>query len=278
MSRTSGLSIAVLGLFLVVAASLTASLRLVDLSQLPGEGAFGGLTPPSVQLPLPASTGAGPVSSEVTTLVLLGLLLTLTILFWRRRIKDDTLIWRSLGMILLFAVYPIAVLLFRIFPGWVGNPDQSLVLTLLVLASTGLILASSIFIGLAWYERSRDLRTSAAMQAATSVKGVRKLLESMRERLYSAKESEAYRDAVVSCYSAMTALLERQGVRDRPSFTPRELQSNAGRTLITARPEIDVLTKLFEKARYDQMPMKKEDAEQSMEALGSIIDSLSRAG
>ena len=99
----------------------------------------------------------------------------------------------------------------------------------------------------------------------------------MRARLYSTKESEAYRDAVVSCYSAMTALLERQGVRDRPSFTPRELQSDASRTLNTARPEIDVLTKLFEKARYDQVPLKKEDAEQSMEALGSIVDSLSRA-
>jgi Domain of unknown function (DUF4129) len=263
--------ILLLGAFLEVTVSLSSALSQVDLSNLPGLGQVSGLTLPTVSATqVAAGTGQSWYSWAIipTTLALVFVLLVLVL---RRHSRGgDGFLWRLLGLVVALSLYPALVVVIKLFPAWGENPSQDLVLTTALLTFGALLAAAVVMVGLTLYERSKARLLTASLESNGSVQAVQRLVESLRARLYSAKESEACRDAVISCYSAMTGLLASHGVGDRPSFTPRELQTSAGRTLKGSQPEIDTLTRLFEKARYDKTPVKPEEARESLNALGRI--------
>lgn len=272
------ISVSLLVFFLEVVTSLSASLRLIDISKLPVVGAVSPLLFPvfqeSGQFADQSPSGADYWIFVATTVIVLTALV-----FWGRRRRDrggDSSFWNLLGVLLGVAYYLGIVELFsNIELSPAGSLQRGLIQTLTIISTAALVVGTLIMVALALLERSRNLRTSAPLESGGSVQEVRKLLQSIRERIYSLPEKEVYRDSVISCYSAMLRLLARYGAADRPSFTPQELETSASESLDLGAGDIYLLTRLFEKARYADVPITKREAEDSLDSLDRMAAEVS---
>jgi hypothetical protein len=263
-------SILLLALFLVTASSLAWSLRLVDISKLPSVSAAVQSSPPALQLPAPPTEGIT-TSSDSGIFIAGALVLLIIIIFLARKKRapmDPYSFWRILGLLLGIVLYfELAQLLpFLLSSGSAGLQAQ-LELTTVVVALSAILAAAAALAVLTFHEVSMESHKSALLEEASSVKGIRRLLQSMRARVYSMPEPGVYRDSVIACYSAMTRLLGKRGAEDRPSLTPQELEANATSMAGSSKADVHLLTRLFEKARYAAAPVTKHDAEDSMNAL-----------
>lgn len=270
-----------LGFFLVVVTSLGEALRLIDMSKIQG-------TSPVVEPSPPTSGGFSrfPGVSEQLSyswiVVTVGVVLFFALLALakrRRLLGDDSLLWRVVGALLGVAIYPALLLLARVIPLQSSGLQQYLMLATITVAIAALVVAASVMVFLSLYERSKSFHLSASLRDEHPLRSVRRLIASMKETIYSVRGRETYRDSIIACYSAMTKLLAGYGAPDKRSFTPRELRTSAGRLLGISGSEIDDMTRLFEKARYGEVPPSRLEAQRSVEALERITDELqSRIG
>jgi LPXTG-motif cell wall-anchored protein len=257
-----------LGLFIISAVSLAASLRSIDVSELLATSSVGRPSVPTLQQPAQVAsvTGSGSVVWLIVAAVAIASLVLLFLIRRRKSLAGGLLFWRLLGATLGITVFIVFVELLKGAVLSIGGAQQELVSTTDILFLAGALAVVSAIAAFAWFERSRIIATSASLEESP-VQNIKKILESVRRRIYSMPQSEVYRDSVIACYSAMTRLLAKYGARDRPSFTPQELESSASESLAFAGTDIHLLTKLFEKARYADAPVTRREAEDSADAL-----------
>ena len=267
--------ILMIGVFLVVGGSLLASLGAIDLPSLAGSSAMTSPTPPTViqAQPSPALTQGYPVA---TLSVLAIALLVAGYLFLRRKRVNPggRLVWQTIGILIGVAAYFILSDTVWSLPYPRGDSLQGTTLVTTLGLFVALATVGGVLIYLAIVERKRALLASSMSWTADPVARARALTASLRRRLYSDRGSEADRDSVLACYSAMTQVLASHGSADRPSFTPREFQRSSGSTLKVSGSSITDLTSIFEKARYAASPVTHADALTAVEALDSLVGEL----
>lgn len=94
--------------------------------------------------------------------------------------------------------------------------------------------------------------------------------EVVRKAVRQLETGGDYRTAVLACYQRMCSFLERQGVRSQETKTAREIEEEALRRLGLSQGSVDVLTGLFEEARYSAHevgPAQRDRAVSCLEAI-----------
>lgn len=263
-----------IGAFLVVGGSLLASLGAIDLPGLARSSVITSPVPPTVTpaQPSPALAQGYPVA---TLWVLAVALLLLVYLFLRRKkVNPAGHSWHTIGILLGVAAYFVIsdTIWFLPYPGGDSLQGVTLVVTLGLFVSLATV--GGVLVYLAVVERRVAPAASSMSEGANPVARARELAASLRRKLYSDRGSDADRDSVLACYSAMTKVLASHGSADRPSFTPREFQRSAGRALKISGNSMVDLTRTFEKARYAASPVTHADALTSVEALESLVGEL----
>lgn len=79
-----------------------------------------------------------------------------------------------------------------------------------------------------------------------------------------------YRAAILGCYRAICSVLERQAPMDSSKLTAREFESVAARNLGVGRRYLHDATALFERARYSNDFIGKEDSERAQVCLEQL--------
>ncbi len=102
-------------------------------------------------------------------------------------------------------------------------------------------------------------------------KDVTETIDRTLSDLYKGKDA---RSAIIRCYIEMSHHLEQQGVSERDSFTPREFRTWAMKRLDLGIESLEVLTSMFEKARYSHHPLSIEEKEQAIESLEDLKEQL----
>ncbi len=72
-------------------------------------------------------------------------------------------------------------------------------------------------------------------------------------------KGEDVKDVIIRNYQKMCVILEKEGVQQKESYTPRELERRAVEQLSLKETTIDEMTRLFEKAKYSDHPLGKID-------------------
>jgi len=72
-------------------------------------------------------------------------------------------------------------------------------------------------------------------------------------------EGRDVRDIIIRNYQKMLIILEKEGVKQEISFTPRELEKVAINKLKLTEATIDEMTKLFEEAKYSDHPLGEKE-------------------
>ncbi len=98
-------------------------------------------------------------------------------------------------------------------------------------------------------------------------KDVTETIDRTLSDLYKGKDA---RSAIIRCYIEMGHHLEERGVSERESFTPREFRSRAMVRLDLTHEPLEVLTSMFEKARYSHHPLSLNEKEQAIESLEGL--------
>ena len=265
----------ILGAFLLAATSLLASLRQIEPSALPNSI---GVTAPSVpaltatQAPAASGTGASYLTfaAEVALLVALAIV----VIRRKRRMPGRYFFWETAGALIGLAAFFLVGYSLEVLPQAPFNALQSTAPAVAMLMLAALIVLGGALALQAVAERRRAVRATAMAKAEDPVDTAKELIASLRKRLYSDRGGGIDRQSIVACYSAMTKLLQSHGARDRPSYTPRELRVTAGRALNISGSSIDDLTRLFERARYDALPVTHAEAIESVAALERITGDL----
>ncbi len=100
--------------------------------------------------------------------------------------------------------------------------------------------------------------------------------EAMERAIYKVKIGKDVRGAILSAYKEMEKLMRSKGVEDKTYYTPREFREFALETLkISPRP-VEMLTNLFEIARYSQHEMNENHRKLALNALEEIRNEISR--
>lgn len=71
-------------------------------------------------------------------------------------------------------------------------------------------------------------------------------------------------DVIIRNYQKMCIILEKEGISQKTSFTPRELERKAIKKLSLKKDTIDQMTRLFEKAKYSDHPLGKEERDEAI--------------
>ncbi len=87
-------------------------------------------------------------------------------------------------------------------------------------------------------------------------------------------EGKNVRDVIIRNYQKMCLILERKGVNQEISYTPRELENKALNQLSLKEKTIDKMTKLFEEAKYSDHPLKEKERDRAIENFKQIRDQL----
>ena len=87
-------------------------------------------------------------------------------------------------------------------------------------------------------------------------------------------EGEDVRDVIIRNYQKMLIILEREGLDQEISFTPRELEKMAVAKLSLTASTIDEMTRLFEEAKYSDHPLKEEERKRAIKNFEQIKDEL----
>ncbi|MBS3790273.1 MAG: DUF4129 domain-containing protein [Candidatus Thermoplasmatota archaeon] len=78
------------------------------------------------------------------------------------------------------------------------------------------------------------------------------------------------RDIIIRNYQKMLIILEREGVKQEISFTPRELENMALDRLSLKKKTIDEMTKLFEEAKYSDHPLGEKERDRALDNFKQI--------
>jgi uncharacterized protein DUF4129 len=258
-----------LGLFIVSVGSLAASIRSIDVSKLPAPSIVVQPTAPTLLPPNQIASVAG--SDTVAWLIIVSVAVVSVVLLIlarkRQSAAGSSMFWRLMGLALGVAIFLLLINLIKGITAIVGGAQRELTLDVGLLSLAAALAFMAALATLAWFERSRFIHASASLEEKNPIQGIQKLLESVRRRIYSMPRNEVYRDSVIACYSAMTGLLAKQGAEDKPSFTPRELETSASSRLAFEEADIHLLTRLFEKARYADATVTEREAQDSVDAL-----------
>ncbi|AGB04583.1 hypothetical protein AciM339_0703 [Aciduliprofundum sp. MAR08-339] len=94
--------------------------------------------------------------------------------------------------------------------------------------------------------------------------------EAVEKAIYEVKIGKDVRGAILSAYKEMELLMRTHGVEDKSYYTPREFREFALSTLKISPKPVDVLTTLFEIARYSGHHMSEEHRKLALNALEEI--------
>ncbi len=94
--------------------------------------------------------------------------------------------------------------------------------------------------------------------------------ERVERAIYKARIGKDVRGAILSAYKEMEMLMRERGVRDQEYFTPREFREFALENLKISQEPVDILTELFEIARYSRHEMTEDDRDRAIKALEAI--------
>ncbi len=87
-------------------------------------------------------------------------------------------------------------------------------------------------------------------------------------------EGEGVRDIIIRNYQKMLIILEKEGVEQDISFTPRELENIALERLPLEERTIDEMTKLFELAKYSDHPLGDKERTRAIDNFKQIREEL----
>jgi uncharacterized membrane protein YhaH (DUF805 family) len=82
------------------------------------------------------------------------------------------------------------------------------------------------------------------------------------------------RTTILACFQRFCRLLGSRGITKQVALTPRELESLAVRRLAVSHEASEILTSLFEEARYSEHALGDGDRHRAIESLGRIQASL----
>ncbi len=232
------------------------------------------------------------VSDSVATVLLLALFAVLfvgtLILLIRRRVRPRPkgkraswwdVVTRVLGLLILVAVllaWPRALRAAKatvddanaangggsttaVFPIAAGWPID--------LALVGLLLAAVLAIVLL-LRRSRRVEwateddPSGGPRASAAV-AVNKTIEDL-------EAGRDVRSAILACFQRFCELLGSRGITEQGALTPRELEALAVHRLRVSSKDSQILTGVFEEARYSTHPLGEPDRQRALESLGEI--------
>lgn len=83
-------------------------------------------------------------------------------------------------------------------------------------------------------------------------------------------EGEDVRDVIIRNYQKMLIILEEEGIRQKISFTPRELEKMALSNLSLTEKTIDEMTELFEEAKYSDHPLGERERDRAIKNFKQI--------
>jgi len=244
----------------------------------------------------PAAAGAGDVLRwmYVASLVsLVAIALVGAFLLWRRGIKPWQLlsVWELLGLLLALVLVG-SLLLFwpevhaglTNFARWAtggadpgagdpgtGNPTPLPVSTnptSFFLIVTGLGVASyALAMAVLFLRRMFGV---ASVGPPTAERRRRALAQTVRRAIADLEAGEDFRAAVFRCYRSMVLLFEAHGLRQQPTQTAREFESEALHSAGVSREGIDDLTSLFEEARYSTHAIREPQRDAAIACLQTI--------
>jgi len=87
-------------------------------------------------------------------------------------------------------------------------------------------------------------------------------------------EGEKIRDVIIRNYQKMLIILEKEGLKQEISFTPRELEKIALARLPLKEGTIDEMTKLFEEAKYSDHPLGEKERSRAIKNFKQIKNEL----
>jgi len=87
-------------------------------------------------------------------------------------------------------------------------------------------------------------------------------------------EGEDVRDIIIRNYQKMLIILEKEGIKQEISFTPRELEKMALVRLPLTESTIDEMTSLFEEAKYSDHPLGEKERSQAIANFKQIKNEL----
>jgi len=87
-------------------------------------------------------------------------------------------------------------------------------------------------------------------------------------------EGEDVRDIIIRNYQKMLIILEKEGIKQEISFTPRELEKLALNKLSLTEETIDEMTRLFEEAKYSDHPLGDKERTRAIDNFKQIKEEL----
>jgi hypothetical protein len=126
------------------------------------------------------------------------------------------------------------------------------------------IIGTSFYVLYRWRLRRKELRSFDARPADELLGILKKAASEL------AQENASYREIIFDCYKKVLILFEKLGVPQRSNFTPRESQREISEVIGVSFPQLEELTYLFEKAKYSNEELSREDITRARESLTRI--------
>jgi len=147
-----------------------------------------------------------------------------------------------------------------------GNGDQSIFSS--VGSSVGiLIFLCSMFVVIFLFIRYKKI----SEQSSETEEDISSTADKAITELH---EGEDVRDVIIRNYQKMLIILEREGVKQEISFTPRELKRMALARLSLREGTIEEMTRLFEEAKYSDHPLGEKERSRTIDNLKQIRNEL----
>jgi hypothetical protein len=90
------------------------------------------------------------------------------------------------------------------------------------------------------------------------------------------QENVSYRGIIIDCYKQLLLLFERLGIPQRSNLTPREFEDEITIMVGVSFPQLRELTLLFERAKYSNEDLSKEDVTRARDSLSGMGHELER--
>ncbi|MEF8835470.1 MAG: DUF4129 domain-containing protein [Candidatus Thermoplasmatota archaeon] len=87
-------------------------------------------------------------------------------------------------------------------------------------------------------------------------------------------DGEDVRDVIIRNYQKMLIILEQEGIKQKISFTPRELEKMALSNLPLTEKTIDEMTALFEEAKYSDHPLSEKERNRAIKNFKQIKEEI----
>ena len=143
------------------------------------------------------------------------------------------------------------------------------------IAISGIFACSSLGLFLFFRSRGSSQAYSDLCESEISEEA-QKFASVLDETVYALRTGNDYRDAIIGCYRALCAVLERGGVPNKSSLTAREFEALATSKINLSSGHLHEATLLFEKARYSEESVSEEEAKRSIECLEKLRDDIAQ--